>query len=833
MIWRRVVKALGQAPRLGVAAAALMAALLTGPAMTLAQDATPELHPFVPEKAAEKAPEKAPEPRSEARPEAIPAAQAAASSSSAAPKRIRPKVPKPVTPTLPGQTQPAAAVNPAPVQPASTASRPVQAAPATQTAPVQHPVQAAQQPAPAPAPTGLPATFPTVNGAPPPAVTVTTNPSLVTAQPVAPATARNPETPISADDIETYTDSVVRTLMQRDHVMGVTVAVVQGNTPILVKGYGYDRLSPVRRVDPNNSLFRLGSISKVFTWIVARQEIEAGRIKLDTPVSQYVPSDIFTDDRRFRPLTLRALMDHTGGFEDTALGHLFTLNSRRIPGTDSYLRHHQPHRVRDPGQFSSYSNFGPELAARALTQTAQAKDVPSLMEARVFQPLGMDHTSLREPYAVANSEVEGLPQPLSRVLTQDLSDGFVWDGATYEAQPFDHVIPMSGALGASSTAKDMARFMALMLSNGVIDGVQLFNADSARAFRSPMLRMPEGYNGWASGLMIRTAPSGYVTYGHGGSTLWFNANMVIVPELNLGIFISTNTQTGENLANAYPNLLLDHLSGDLVRPPLMPTAEQAYANHKDYYNGIKGQYVSTRRAYGGLEGAITRLINTVEVTIDGDGRLILTTRNGLSAFVPAQAQGFFNQQDSEDPGPAAATGGLHFLLKGSKATAFETASNLARYERVGWWMSPDTAKILSIITLVTCVLTFLSLFRGVDRHYRPTEEQTRASIISAGIAALWIIAILLFHTWLSNLDDASTLFVRWPAGPVQFASTVALIATLGTVYQVATYYFVYRESSRYGDGWADWQKYTHALLLAWWIFYIVILALWGGLTPWS
>ena len=426
MMWRRVVKAMGIGPRRGVAAVALMTALLSGPAMTLApmtlaQDATPELHPFVPEKTPEKAPEKAPEPRQEApaTPPAAATASSSAAASSAAPKRIKPKVPRPATPALPGQTPPA--VSPATSQPAPAAVRPNRQ-------PVPAPMQPQPQqvrpvtPAPvAPAPQpGLPATFPTVNGAPPPAVTVTTNPSLVTAQPVTP---RNPATPISADDIETYTDSVVRTLMQRDHVMGVTVAVVQGNTPILVKGYGYDRLSPTRRVDPNNSLFRLGSISKVFTWIVARQEIEAGRIKLDAPIAQYVPNDIFSDARPFKPLTLHHLMDHTGGFEDTSLGHLFVLNPSRIPGTDSYLRHRQPHRQRDPGQFSSYSNFGPELAARALTQTAQAKDVPSLMEARVFQPLGMDHTSLREPYRVANPEVDGLPQPLSNVLTQDLSDG--------------------------------------------------------------------------------------------------------------------------------------------------------------------------------------------------------------------------------------------------------------------------------------------------------------------------------------------------------------------------------------------------------------------------
>ena len=675
-------------------------------------------------------------------------------------------------------------------------------------------------------------TVPTTAVKPPAAKPVVTAP----VPPIAPPTDHGAATPISADDIETFTDSVVRTLMQRDHVLGVTVAVVQGNTPLLVKGYGYDRLSPTRRVDPNNSLFRIGSVTKTFTWIVARQEIEAGRIKLDAPIGTYLPADIFTEDRRYRPLTLAALMDHTGGYEDTSLGHLFQLSGTRMASIDSYFRRHKPRRVRDPGQFSSYSNFGAALAATALAQTAKAKDVPSLMEARIFQPLGMDHTSLREPYSNDLSQTEDLPAPLTGDLTQDLSDGFIWDGATYEAQPFDYAMPLSGALGASSTAKDMARFMTVMLGNGQVDGIQLYNADSARAFRTPMLKMPEGYNGWASGLVIRQAPAGYTTYGHGGATLWFNSNLVVVPELNLGIFISTNTQTGGNMAESYPNLLLDHLEGDLVRPPLMPTANMAYAAHKDYYQALKGQYVATRRAYGGLEGAITRLVNTVEVSVDQDGRLILTTPNGISAFVPASAQGFFNQQDSEDPGPAQQTGGLHFIFntQGTQVAAFETQTNLGRYERIGWIHSPDTVGLLTLFMIGTCVVVWISLAKGPARHERPTTEQARASIVSAGLALLWVIAIFTFNSWKSHLaDDPSSLFTHWPSGQVQLASWLALVATIGTLYQAGTFYFVYNETGRYSEGWALWQKIAHGLLLAYWLFYIAVLGFWGALEPWS
>ncbi len=648
--------------------------------------------------------------------------------------------------------------------------------------------------------------------------------------------AANPK-PISAEDIEAYTDSVVRTLMQRDHVLGVSVAVVQGNTPLLVKGYGYDRLSPARLVDPGASLFRIGSITKTLTWIVARQEIEAGRIKPDRPIADYLPADVFSEDRRFKPIRMIDLMDHASGYDDTALGHLFQLDAHAIESGDSYFRKHKPRRVRDPGQFSVYSNFGAALAARALVQTGHFKDVPSLMEARLFQPLGLSHMTLREPYPADAINGDELPAPLSAALSQDMSDGFVWDGATYTPQPFDHAVHLAGALGASASGADMARLMSLMLGGGQLDGVQLYDANSAAAFRTPLLKMPEGYNGWASGLMIRTSPSGDVTYGHGGSTLWFNANMVLVPDLNLGIFISTNTQTGAALANSFPNLLLDHLHGDVVRPPLMPAPDMAYANHADFYRAISGKYVSTRRAYGGLEGAITRLINTVEVEVDADGRLILTTPAGLSAFVPGSVQGFFNPQDSEDPGPAQATGGLHFLFNSRQTavTAFETASNMMRYERIDWIHDPDTMRTLSLLMIGSCVLVWVSLARSSSSRYdQPNQTQARATLISSGTALLWVGAIFIFQSWTSHLaDDPVTLFTHWPSGQVRLASTLALLAAIGTLYQVFSLYFVCSDRGFHTDGWPLWQKIAHGTLIAYWAFYVGVMILWGALEPWS
>lgn len=674
---------------------------------------------------------------------------------------------------------------------------------------------------------------------PPPPRPVRPAPRRVAPPPatVAPAPTRETNRPVSADDIEGFTDATVMALMQRDHVLGATVAVVQGGTPVLIKGYGYDRLTPRRAVDARSSLFRIGSITKTFTWIAVRQEVEAGRIRLDGPVAAYLPDDIFARDRRYKPIRMRDLMAHTGGFADTSLGHLFRLEDGRIESTDTYFRRHASQRLREPGSFSSYSNYGAALAARAAAHTAQAKDVPTLIEARILRPLNLGSTTLREPYDPAlinpNAAAEGLPAPMPGGLADRLSQGFIWDGASFRAQPFDHVLPMSGALGASSTAVDMARYMSLLLDDGTLDGVQLFDAGSAKAFRSPLLKMPNGYNGWASGFRMGETPQRLKTFGHSGATLWFNANMVLVPELDLGIFIAANTETGDVLTRAYPELLIRHVEGGAAPAPR--PSPVSYASDPAYFESLRGAYVSTRRAYGGLEGAVTRLINTVEIDVDDEGRLIVSAPDGTSAYVPTSARGFFIPQEVNPLGPQIGNDGLHFLFRpqGGKARAFETSANMARYERVGWFHRPNTLYGLTAVMLGSCVLVLMGLSRMGQRDH-PTDPQITATWISYVTAAVWILAIALFNGWRQSLTgDPSALFTRWPSGQLQMASWLAILAALSTLFQIGNLYRVYEEANYHADGWALWQKVAHTALNLGWFCYAGLLMAWGALTPWG
>ena len=99
-----------------------------------------------------------------------------------------------------------------------------------------------------------------------------------------------PGQPIPPAELEAMVDGMVRQAMTRDHIAGLAVAVVQDGQVILKKGYGF--AGPNRPVDPDRTLFRIGSISKTFTWIAVMKEVEAGRMRLDAPINDYLPKGL-------------------------------------------------------------------------------------------------------------------------------------------------------------------------------------------------------------------------------------------------------------------------------------------------------------------------------------------------------------------------------------------------------------------------------------------------------------------------------------------------------------------------------------------------------------
>ncbi|HMP62713.1 MAG TPA: serine hydrolase domain-containing protein, partial [Phenylobacterium sp.] len=235
------------------------------------------------------------------------------------------------------------------------------------------------------APTPAPRATPRPRPLPAPATPATTAPEAAEA-PMS-AAALRPQA------LEAYLDGLVSAAMGRDNLAGVTVSVVQNGQVVLKKGYGFASLSPQRRVDPDRTLFRIGSISKTFTWILLMEEIAAGRIRQDGPINLYLPEELQVRNQGFRnPVLVANLLDHTPGFEDRVMGQLMERNFDRERSLTQYLRQERPRRVREPGLFPTYSNYGVGLAGAALANVT-GQPFETLVERRITQRLGMSRTT--------------------------------------------------------------------------------------------------------------------------------------------------------------------------------------------------------------------------------------------------------------------------------------------------------------------------------------------------------------------------------------------------------------------------------------------------------
>lgn len=621
-------------------------------------------------------------------------------------------------------------------------------------------------------------------------------------------------TPMAPAELEAYVDGVVRDAMVRDHIAGVTVSIVQNGQVVLKKGYGFDRLSPGRPVDPDRTLFRIASISKTFTWILAMREVEAGRMRLDGDINLYLPLPARVPDQGYdRQVRVLDLMTHRPGFEDRALGQLFEKDPRRVRPLLTYLRQERPRRVRAPGTLPAYSNYGVALVGEA---EAYLNGMPfqNLVESRITGPLGMNRTTFREPYPSR----DGLPAPMPAALSGDVSEGYVWSGGGFSRRSFEFASQVAPAGGASTTAADMARYMLMILNGGSLDGATIYGPATAAGFRQPVRPYP-GIGGWAHGFNEYNLPGGYTGYGHGGDTLLFHSQMVTVPALNLGVFISTNTDTGNRLAGVLPGMIVQRFYG--ARDELQAPGSSWLKANAGAFNG---QYISTRRAFHGLEKLIGLINSRTTVKVDKDGYLTIKGFDYQNVWTPTDQAGHFRE-----------LGGwrtLVFEMKDGRAVRYYPPQGGSAFNRAGFWHSQTLLLLATILTIVAAIAALAgSIFR--DRlHFRQTTPQSRASLVQNIQSVLFLLAIGEFAIWALRAGDITAIFYDWPSWLLLTGSSFALVASVLQLVVLGLLPFIWRGGRRV-DSWTTGRKLRFCATAAIFTLFALVLALWGGIYPWA
>ena len=312
--------------------------------------------------------------------------------------------------------------------------------------------------------------------------------------------------------------------MQTRNIAGAVVSVVKDGQVLFQKGYGYADFESKKPVLPNQTLFRPGSISKLFTATAVMQLVEQGKLDLDRDVNDYL--DFAIPKTYVEPITLRRLLTHTAGFEET-LKNLFVAHESDMKPLRTYLVNQMPARIFPPGKVPSYSNYGFTLAGYIVERVSGEK-FERYIDNHILKPLGMNSSTF--------------DQPLPPQLSAQMSKGYL--NATKKARDFEFVeAAPAGAL--STTAADMTRFMLAFLQDGSVDGVSILKPETVRQMQTRQLELNPMICGLGLTFMEYWLNPVRVI-GHGGDTVYFHSDMVLVPEAHLGYFLSYNS-LGKNV----------------------------------------------------------------------------------------------------------------------------------------------------------------------------------------------------------------------------------------------------------------------------------------------
>lgn len=519
----------------------------------------------------------------------------------------------------------------------------------------------------------------------------------------------------AAGGYEEYFDRVIPEQLESLHIAGAAVTVVEGGETVFAEGYGFADVENGIKVQPEVTLFRIGSVSKLFTWTAVMQLAERGKLDLDADVNGYL--DFQIPDTFPQPVTLRRLMTHTAGFEDRVAGFEALTGEKMLP-LGEWLASHIPARVRAPGEIASYSNYGAALAGY-IVERVSGLPFEEYLERNILAPLGMRRTSIR--------------QPLPGGWAADLSNGYVYSGGRFMKMDFESIVPFPAG-GMTSTAADMARFLSAYLQGGEYRGGRILQEQSATLMQSRLFgNVPSG-NGWAYGF-YEMSRNGVRVVGHCGDTRLFHTLAAIIPDKNLGIFAAYNS---ENAFDVHALLLEDFLdaffpsdASDPARVTLSPAELAKFA----------GSYRQTQYLAQTTVEKAANLLQPVIVQPTADGGLLLSSASyGLFSLIPVEPMAFAAKDDPQNVLIFREDAGSNVMR------AFLISDPTVVFERQPWYGDYT----LHYIILTGAVFLFLSALAAafirwiIGRIRKQPAASARPAVLGRRVFTLMALAGVLF-----------------------------------------------------------------------------------------
>jgi CubicO group peptidase (beta-lactamase class C family)/D-alanyl-D-alanine dipeptidase len=334
--------------------------------------------------------------------------------------------------------------------------------------------------------------------------------------------------------------------LEDKRIPSIAVALVDDQRIVWAEGFGWSdpgRKAPARA----GTVYRVGSVSKLFTDIGIMQLVERGKLNLDAPVASYIP-DFHPHNPFNKPITLRELMSHRSGLvREPPEGHYFDSHP---PGLAEVVHSlNQTALVYPPGAHTKYSNVGITVVGYVLQQVSGQPFAAALKQA-VLDPMGL-HASGFEP----------TPE-----LTRDLATAEIWtyDGRFFPAPTFQIGIFPAGSL--YTTVTDLAQFESVLFASGRGPGGQVIGKSTLDQMWTPQFSSPENPGRFGLGFALGKL-DGHRLVGHDGAIYGFATTLDALPDDKLGVVAVATLDSS--------NAVTDHIATEALRLMLASRAHQA------------------------------------------------------------------------------------------------------------------------------------------------------------------------------------------------------------------------------------------------------------------
>ncbi|SJZ40806.1 CubicO group peptidase, beta-lactamase class C family [Trichlorobacter thiogenes] len=380
---------------------------------------------------------------------------------------------------------------------------------------------------------------------------------------------------------------LIRKEMAKNNVQGLSIALVDDQRVVWAEGFGFaDTAAKVPATA--DTVYRIGSVSKLFTTISALQLVEQGGLALDSPLQQYLPDfSMRSRSGTTAPITLRSIMTHHSGIPSDYLKGMWTTDPQPISTLPTSIR--DEYLAFPPNTVLSYSNLGMTLLGLAV-QNSSGQEFCRHLQHQLLQPLGMQQTSC------------------SNALPRTAQAARAYSNDIEKQEPPLRDVP---AGGLNSSVSDMSRFIRMILAEGALDGRRIIKPETVREMLTPQnsgVALDRGFRiglGWMLGGLggINIQQAGTVAH-HGGATLYHRAQLVVLPEVKLGVVVLSNTDAAQQSVNTIATEALKlglEIKTGRTQPdrPQLPTGNYLSSQELQAYQGS----YATQAGLGKLEAA--------------------------------------------------------------------------------------------------------------------------------------------------------------------------------------------------------------------------------------